>query len=114
MGPTIKELRERFLLIAQAELDKTRPRLELSEKDEKTLEAMVNAMVKKLLHRPITELKASSEGPETAALIAATRKLFDLEGRQSLPPVAKKQEEPEEVVIAELATATSGGRGENR
>ncbi len=85
LGPTIKELRERFLMIAQAELERTVPRLEVSDKDRKTLDAMVNAMVNKLLHRPINELKASGEDAEAAALIAATRRLFDLEERRSLP-----------------------------
>jgi glutamyl-tRNA reductase len=114
LGPTIKELRERFLLIARAELERTAPRLDISDKDRKTLDAMVNAMVNKLLHRPINELKSSDEEAEAAALISATRRLFDLEERRSLPP--KPVEEPaKEIVIApELATAGSGGRGEDR
>jgi len=121
LAPTIKGLRERFLRIAKAELERTTPRLELSDKDEKTLEAMVNAIVNKLLHRPLSELKSGAEGPDADALIDATRRLFDLEEGRSLPPpaAAKTQEASAEGadanVLGELATATSGsGRGENR
>ena len=109
------------LWIPEAELERTTPRLELSDKDEKTLEAMVNAIVNKLLHRPLSELKSGAEGPDADALIDATRRLFDLEEGRSLPPpaAAKTQEASAEGadanVLGELATATSGsGRGENR
>jgi glutamyl-tRNA reductase len=124
LAPTIKGLRDRFLHLAMAELARTKPRLTLSERDEQTLDAMMNTLVNKLLHRPITELKAGEDDPETTALIDATRRLFDLEERRSLPPETSKngafakQEQQEQEgaedgpVLGELAGAT--GRGESR
>jgi glutamyl-tRNA reductase len=124
LAPTIKGLRDRFLHLAMAELARTKPRLTLSERDEQTLDAMMNTLVNKLLHRPISELKAGEDDPETTALIDATRRLFDLEERRSLPPETSKngafakQEQQEQEgaedgpVLGELAGAT--GRGESR
>jgi glutamyl-tRNA reductase len=121
LSPTIKELRARFLHIAQAELERTTPRLQLSGKDHKTLEAMVNAIVNKLLHRPLTELKTGADAPDAAALIDATRRLFDLEEHRSVPapaPVLEEADDEDGVAspgsLGELATAAGRGRGDNR
>jgi glutamyl-tRNA reductase len=43
---------------------------------------MTTAMINKLLHAPIAQLKSGSDGNDEASLyIAALRKLFDLEGK---------------------------------
>ncbi|MBW2461323.1 MAG: glutamyl-tRNA reductase [Deltaproteobacteria bacterium] len=119
LSPTIKGLRERFLSIARAELERTLPRLDVSEHDQEILDAMVNAIVNKLLHRPMTELKHGANAPDAAHLIDATRRLFDLAERRSLPPLAPGSEGSEEAqtdtpAIGELAAVSSGSRGENR
>lgn len=119
LSPTIKGLRERFLSIARAELERTIPRLEVSAADQKTLDAMVNAIVNKLLHRPMTELKDGANAPDAAHLIDATRRLFDLAERRSLPPGAPvgnahDEAEEESPPLGELAAVSGGSRGENR
>jgi glutamyl-tRNA reductase len=114
LTPTIVGLRTRFQEIVQAELARTLPRLDgLSEKDQKTLHAMVNAMVNKLLHHPLTELKKGAEGPDAAHLIDAARQLFDLdigEERPSRERIAPDEAEGEVEAVPELAAASQGGK----
>ncbi len=75
--PLIAELRQTAEAIRQAELEKTLRRLgDLSEHDRKRLDAMTQAIVKKLLHHPITYLRRSVDNP-TAAEYA--RAFFGLE-----------------------------------
>jgi glutamyl-tRNA reductase len=71
--PTIKELRERFTQIAQAEAQK------LIDKDpaaEAMLRRLADAIVAKLVHSPTMALRA---GDDAEALVLATRRLFSLE-----------------------------------
>ena len=89
--PTIKELRERCAQIARAEAEKTIAQLggaeALSDKQEKAIRYMAEAIVNKLLHKPLMALK----NPEDAdALIAATRKLFELADDLPARKVEKK------------------------
>ena len=80
LTPTIVALRERFRDVVKKELERTVPRLKnVSEEERRTLDAMAEAMVNKLLHQPLVELKKGADAPEGAALITAARKLFDLE-----------------------------------
>lgn len=77
--PTIKLLRGRFLEVAQAELERTLPRLSgLSERDRQTVQAMAEAMVNKLLHAPLTKLKQEAREHPDSELAATVRALFDL------------------------------------
>ena len=64
-------LRERVRgVILRGELERTLPRLKsLSEAEKKNLDAMCEAMVNKLLHRPLTELKKSRGEPDGAQLV---------------------------------------------
>jgi len=79
LTPTIVALRHHFRAIARKELERTLPRLHgTEERDAKTLEAMADAVVNKLLHQPLTELKRGANTAEASALIDATRRLFDL------------------------------------
>lgn len=129
LTPTIVGLRQRFREVARAELDRTLPRLQsLSDKERRTLEAMTEAMVNKLLHGPLMQLKRTTDGNEAAGLIDATRQLFALDELEPPPVKAKKSKkstaestEHEEApmdssqankpteLVGELATA--GGRG---
>ncbi len=87
LTPTIVSLRNRVRSVLQAELDRTLPRLDgLGEADRQALERMLDAMTNKLLHRPISELKAGADGPDGKALVDTTRRLFDLDAAPPSPP----------------------------
>lgn len=75
--PTIRALRERAEAIRAAEVQRTLARFpQLSEREQAAIQALSEAIVNKLLHPPISSLKASA-GPE---LIGAARQLFGVEG----------------------------------
>jgi glutamyl-tRNA reductase len=77
--PTIIALRNSLENIRKAELEKAASQLEaLSDKDQKTLDAMTRAIVNKILHNPITHLKKESDKIEGDLFIDAVRRLFDL------------------------------------
>jgi glutamyl-tRNA reductase len=76
--PLIKQLRERFTGVAQGEVQRTLGNLpHLGERERRSLQAMADAIVNKLLHGPTTTLKREA-GSDGEALCAATRRLFDL------------------------------------
>ncbi|MEZ4335798.1 MAG: glutamyl-tRNA reductase [Sandaracinaceae bacterium] len=80
LKPTIVGLRRRVRGVLAAELERTLPRLPgVSEQERKSLEKMLDAMTNKLVHRAISELKASAGTPDGPALVETTRRLFDLE-----------------------------------
>jgi len=84
LTPTIVALRERFDAILEEELARTLGKMEgLSDKEKQALVKMRGAMVNKLLHQPLTQLKRGQGDPEGPALISATRRLFGLD---ELPP----------------------------
>jgi glutamyl-tRNA reductase len=91
LAPTIVALRKRFGEVAEGELRRALPRLDgLGEADRKVLEAMSRSLVNKLLHQPMTELKAGAGQPDGALLIDAVRRLFALsddteDARESQP-----------------------------
>src|SRR5690606_36970674 len=81
--PNIVALRSRFESVVKDELARTLPRLDsLTPEERATLEKMGAAIVNKLLHAPVRELKGvCTEGnPE---LVAATVRLFELDGEES-------------------------------
>lgn len=77
--PTIKELRERFGQVARGEVERTLASIggQLDERGQKSVRAMADAIVNKLLHTPLTTLK-QGDAEEAEALVAATRRLFAL------------------------------------
>jgi glutamyl-tRNA reductase len=81
--PTITALRQRFEDIRRKELDKSLAGnlKNLSEAQRATLEDMTTAMINKLLHAPISQLKRNSgdEDEDSTLYVAALKKLFDLE-----------------------------------
>jgi len=82
--PTITALRQRFDDIRRRELERSlgSSLKGLSETQRAALEDMTTAMINKMLHGPIAQLKSNSENDEEATLyIAALKKLFDLEGK---------------------------------
>jgi glutamyl-tRNA reductase len=83
--PTIMALRQRFEEIRRKEIDKSLggSLKDLSEPQRAALEDMTAAMINKLLHTPISQLKRNSQDDDedSALYVAALKRLFDLEGK---------------------------------
>ncbi len=80
LAPTIVALREKFNRLAQTELQRALPRFSnLSPEDQAVLEGMSRALIAKLLHPPMAQLKAGAVEADGALLIDAVRRLFELE-----------------------------------
>lgn len=84
--PTITALRQRFDDIRRGEIDKSLGGglKNLSPEQRTAVEDMTTAMINKLLHAPIAQLKRRDDkdnDDEAALYVAALRKLFDLEGK---------------------------------
>jgi len=82
--PTIAALRQRFDDIRRGELEKSLggSLKDLSHQQRAALEDMTTAMINKMLHGPIAQLKNNSDNDNEATLyVAALKKLFDLEGK---------------------------------
>jgi glutamyl-tRNA reductase len=78
--PTVAALRERADTLREAELERTLRRLpDLTQKERAAVQAMANALVKKLLHDPIGRLK----GPDGERYVGSLRELFALDGAAS-------------------------------
>ncbi len=78
--PTIRALRTRFDEIRQAECDKTLKAFgdALTPKQRKSIEAMGQAIVNKILHEPTLCLKRLADDPEAELSVDAVRRLFGL------------------------------------
>jgi glutamyl-tRNA reductase len=82
--PIISALRQQAELIRQSELEKTLRRMpDLSDFERQRLEALTQALVKKLLHAPITRLRACAGTNQLVEYSSAARALFDLDGHTS-------------------------------
>ena len=82
--PTITALRQRFDDIRRSELEKSLggSLKDLSHQQRAALEDMTTAMINKMLHGPIAQLKNNHNDDNEATLyVAALKKLFDLEGK---------------------------------
>ncbi|MGB8332437.1 MAG: glutamyl-tRNA reductase [Polyangiales bacterium] len=112
LAPTIVALRQRFGQIADEELQRTLSRLEgITQSDRAVLEAMGRSLVNKLLHQPMTQLKAGAGEPDGALLIDAVRRLFAIsdEAPSETEPLL---ESVTETSVTRLSTAASGSTGE--
>lgn len=99
LKPTIVGLRRKVRGVLAGELERTLPRLpELSDKERRSLEKMLDAMTNKLVHRTISELKASAGTPQGQALVETTRRLFDI-------PEERAEREPTGPAVLEPANA---------
>ena len=78
--PTIVTLREWAEDVRRGEIEKTMKKMEgLSEADRKRIEAMTEAILNKLLHKPIVRMKQASHSPDGSKLLEAAREIFGLE-----------------------------------
>jgi len=114
LAPTIVALRKRFGQVAEDELRRALPRLQsLSEQDRAVLEAMSRSLVNKLLHQPMTELKAGAGEPDGALLIDAVRRLFALAEEEAAREETSTQPNTE-AAITQLTAAATGPTGESK
>ena len=77
--PTIVALRKQFDEIRRQELDKTLGKnSNFGESERKALEGLTNAIINKLLHAPIANLKRAQNDPVGDTYVDAVRTLFEL------------------------------------
>jgi glutamyl-tRNA reductase len=79
--PTIRSLREHFVGVARAEVERTLKTMSADaspEQREQAVRRLGDLIVNKLLHAPMTALKAGGEG-DVETLVAATHRLFPLD-----------------------------------
>jgi glutamyl-tRNA reductase len=89
LGPMIKDLRQRHLDVAKSEIEKVMARIpNLSEHDRRLLSGLGPAIVNKFLHRPLTQLRASTVPGSGPDLVGAVQELFGLQQPQCEDPVA--------------------------
>jgi glutamyl-tRNA reductase len=78
--PTIVSLQEKMEKMRKKELEKTISALpKVSDKERRAMEALSEAIVKKILHGPITLLKKQSGNSEGELYVAVVKKLFRLD-----------------------------------
>ena len=83
--PTITALRQRFEEVRRQEIEKSLGRglKDLSPEQRAAVDDLTSAMINKLLHVPISQLKRgfAEEDGDAALYIAALKRLFELEGK---------------------------------
>lgn len=77
--PTVAAIRAKAEVIRTMELEKALRKLDISEKDRKTVEALTCAIVNKMLHGPTARLKKAAEGREGYEYMEIARALYGLE-----------------------------------
>jgi len=78
--PAIIDLKKRFELIKDRELEKALEKLEgLSENDKYIIELMASRIIGKILHNPLINLKKESATSLGALYVDSVKKLFELE-----------------------------------
>ncbi len=79
MLPLIADIRQNAEAIRQSELEKTLRRLpDLTEAERNHIEAMTQALVKKLLHAPTNRLRAEASTSRASEIAALARTLFNV------------------------------------
>ncbi len=77
--PTVAAIRAKAEVIREMELEKAFKRLDLSERDRKTVEALTCAIVNKMLHGPTARLKKAATGRDGYEYMEVARALYGLE-----------------------------------
>jgi glutamyl-tRNA reductase len=78
--PTIVALREWAEEVRKTELAKTMKRMDgLSEVDTKRVEAMTEAILNKILHRPISRMKKAAHKGDEGEVVEMIRDIFEIE-----------------------------------
>jgi glutamyl-tRNA reductase len=77
VGPTIVAIAERLNLIREQEMARFRAKLSTLTPDQReAVEGLSQAIINKILHGPIRELKTGAGNPEHGALVQLIRRLF--------------------------------------
>ena len=83
--PAIVELKNRFELIKNQEIEKAFRKLNLMDSNQKEIiENMASAMLSKLLHSPLSNLKKESSNYTSSIYVDTLNKLFDLQTKLTL------------------------------
>jgi len=78
--PTIVSLRNKAGEIVQAEMEKASGWMhDLKKEDQEKIEILVNSIVNKVLHAPVTVLKEESSDISSRDIVSAVRRLFRLD-----------------------------------
>jgi glutamyl-tRNA reductase len=78
--PTIAQIRQKANNIVEDEVARALKRLpEAGEREREIIEAMANAIIKKVLHGPTARLNAQASNPDAVALTESARFLFGLD-----------------------------------
>ena len=86
MLPLIATMRQNAEEIRQAELEKTLRHLsDLTEEERRHIDALTQALVKKLLHAPTQRLRAEATSPRASEYATLARTLFNLSEERSHP-----------------------------
>jgi glutamyl-tRNA reductase len=86
MLPLIADMHQNAEAIRQNELEKTLRRLpDLTEAERDHIEAMTQALVKKILHAPTHRLHAEATSPRASEYAAVARRLFNLSDERIYP-----------------------------
>jgi glutamyl-tRNA reductase len=112
LGPSIVGLRSRTREVLAAEVDRSLSgRLKhLTAADREALRMMIEAATNKLLHIPVTRLKARASDPRVGDYLEALRELFDLPAAGDLPAAADPVETVETVASpAEMSNGCTNG-----
>ncbi len=95
MLPLIADMHQNAEAIRQAELEKTLRRLPgLSEAERARIDALTQALVKKLLESPTRRLHAEASQPHAVEYAALARSLFGLEYQPPKPPTSNIFSQP--------------------
>jgi len=87
VAPVVAELTAHVERVRLAENERALARLgETTERERQLVEAATAALVKKLLHRPIVELKRRGADEDADTYVATLRDLFALPGADETPP----------------------------
>jgi glutamyl-tRNA reductase len=78
--PTIVSLRNKAGEIVQTEMDKAAGWMQnLNKEDQEKIDNLVNSVVNKVLHAPVSVLKEESSDISSRDIVAAVRRLFRLD-----------------------------------
>jgi glutamyl-tRNA reductase len=92
--PTIRHLRARGEAVRQTELERGLRRLDLTDAQRRGVEEVTRRIVNKLLHAPVSRLRAEAEREEGLAYLEAARVLFALDDPAAPGAEADPESEP--------------------
>jgi glutamyl-tRNA reductase len=88
--PTIRHLRERAEALRLAEFERLAARLPLGDGEREAVEHLTRAIVNKLLHEPVTQLRRAAEREDGVAMLEVARVLFDLDAETDADPADRE------------------------